>query len=307
MRSKTRRRALLVCTAAALALSGMLASSASALVVGVGDQNPETFSDPLYKALGVKRTRLTTPYNSITTQPAKLDAWITAALANGLEPHIAFTTPQLCASSRNCRPPSVAAYRSQMLKFRAKYPNLRVIAPWNEANSPTTSTYRYPRRAAEYYNTWRSLCSTCTLVAADLLDITNLPKYLATFKRYARGNPSIYGLHNYGDTNRFRSFGTRLILRETRGQIWLTETGGIVFFRTADGRVRLPASESRAARSYRYLLGKLVNIDRRRIRRVYTYNWKPVPSDRFDAGVLRNDGTPRESYRVLQAYRRLIR
>ncbi len=42
--------------------------------------------------------------------------------------------------------------------------------------------------------------------------------------------PKIWGLHNYSDINRLESWRTRELIRAFGGQVWLTETGGIVQF-----------------------------------------------------------------------------
>ncbi len=309
MRSYTRRFALFVCALSMTAFLGLsVPTTSSAIIIGIGDQKVETFADPNFRALGVKRTRLFTPYDSVLSEPAVLDRWIRAAQAAGLEPLISFEKPRAmrCPSSA-CRPPSVASYTRAFRAFRAKYPEIRNINPWNEGNSGTQPTGRNPRMNALYFNVVKRNCRGCRIVAADVLDIRNLRTWLTTFKRYAN-RPNLWGLHNHGDTNRFRTTGTRLLLKETTGPVWLLETGGIVTFRTADGRTALPTSESRAARALNFLLGRLVNIDRRRIQRVYLYNWRPAPlADRFDAGLVRADGSPRPSLSIVQRYRRSIR
>ena len=38
----------------------------------------------------------------------------------------------------------------------------------------------------------------------------------------------IWGLHNYIDANRFRTRGTKALLQAVKGDIWFTETGGLV-------------------------------------------------------------------------------
>jgi hypothetical protein len=288
------------------------APAAAAPILGIGDQKAESFQHPLFQQLGVKRTRLFTPYDSIFRDPARLDAWIRAAQAAGLEPQIAFEKPaSMTCPGRGCRPVSPAAFEGAFRAFRAKYPELRIISPWNEANSGTQPTGRNPRSAAWYNNIVRRHCRNCRIIAADVLDIANMRSWVRTFQRYARGNPRlrIWGLHNYGDVNRFRTSGTRTLLRETRGKIWLTETGGLVTFRTADGRTAFPTSEARAARAMNYLLSRLRRLGGSRIQRIYLYNWQPLASgsDRFDAGLVRPDGSPREMYRIVQRYRSLIR
>ncbi len=309
---RSRRNIVILTCLLALALTGLAAPSAGAQALGIGDQKPEVFQNPLFKSLGVKRTRLFMPYDAIFSEPARLDAWIQAARNAGLEPLIAFEKPRSmqCPGSR-CRAPSVRAYTRAFRAFRAKYPGIRTISPWNEANSGTQPTGKNPRAAARYYNVARRYCRNCKIVTADVLDITNMRRWVTRFKRYARGNPRLYiwGLHNYGDTNRFRTRGARTLLRitERKSKIWLTETGGITYFATADGRVALPRSEARAARAMTYLLDRLRRLGGRRVQRIYLYNFIPAVNDRFDVGLLNADGTPREVYNVVARHRSLIR
>ena len=42
--------------------------------------------------------------------------------------------------------------------------------------------------------------------------------------------PKIWGLHDYSDINRLESWRTHELVRAFGGQVWLTETGGIVQF-----------------------------------------------------------------------------
>src|SRR3954471_928552 len=59
-------------------------------LLAIADQKPETFSDPLFRKLGVARSRLNTPWNSIFAEPDRLAAWLQAARAAGVEPLVAF-------------------------------------------------------------------------------------------------------------------------------------------------------------------------------------------------------------------------
>jgi hypothetical protein len=110
-----------------------------------------------------------------------------------------------------------------------------------------------------------------------------------------RGTPAVWGLHNYADTNRFRTRGLGDLLRTVTGDVWLTETGGIVKF----GR-SFPFDEQRAARSVSYAL-KLA-ADNRRVKRVYLYNWTGAqPADRFDSGLVGpGGGAVRPGYEALR-------
>jgi hypothetical protein len=133
-------------------------------------------------------------------------------------------------------------------------------------------------------------------VALDVLDQGDAVSYIKTFLRYAKapGNPKIWGLHNYSDTNRFRSRGTHRILRTVKGQVWLTETGGVVKF----GRA-FPYSPARAAKATTYMF-RLAKISRR-ISRMYIYQWTGAKRNaRFDSGVIGPDGRPRPAYTVIR-------
>lgn len=309
MRQLRRRSALLLCLTSALGL-GYLAgpASAGAAIVAIGDQNVDTFTDPNFRALGVKRARLFTPWDSIFREPERLDAWLRTARAARIEPHVAFNTARSNRCPANpCRLPSVRQYTRAFKAFRRKYPYVRVITPWNEVNSPTQPTGKNPRRAAEFYNAAKANCRRCQVLAADILDLSprTMTRYLRTFNRYVRGNPRLWGLHNYSDTNRFRSTGTQTMLRLVRGDVWLTETGGIFKFR--GGRRPLRASESRQARATTHMFS-LASRYRRRIKRLYIYQWKANnEADIFDAGLVAPNGKPRRAYRIVRSHRREIR
>jgi hypothetical protein len=268
--------------------------------IGISDEQAATFSDPLFQVMKLKYARYVTPWNSITKEPARLDEWLQAARAQGVRPLIAFehTRGQLCPG-RKCKGPSVSQYKRAWRAFHKKYPWVKDISPWNEANSATQPTGKHPELAAAYYNVVRASCRGCSIVAADVLDLNNMRRYLAKFLAKAKGKPRLWGIHNYRDTNRFRQTGTKQLLAAVKGQVWFTETGGIVKFTTQGGRKALPKSESRAKRAMDYMF-KLAALDSKRVKRVYVYQWKVnFAGDRFDAGVVRPDGKPRPSYDVL--------
>ena len=136
----------------------------------------------------------------------------------------------------------------------------------------------------------RAECDGCTVVAGDVLDQPGMTRYLAAYRRGLDGSPTIWGLHNYADANRFRKSGLSALLKAVPGEIWLTETGGIVAF----GRA-FPRNERRAARALQYAFDLAVKTPR--VRRIYLYNWTGgKPGDRFDAGIVGPDGKPRPAY-----------
>ena len=107
--------------------------------------------------------------------------------------------------------------------------------------------------------------------------------------------PTIWGLHNYSDTNRFHSTGTRAVLGATTGQVWLTETGGI-----AKLAGDFPFNLSRQARRPRYMF--TLAGDLARASRGCTSSSGPAAvhaKERFDAGLTDSKGRPRPAYCVV--------
>jgi hypothetical protein len=115
-------------------------------------------------------------------------------------------------------------------------------------------------------------------------------------------------LHNYQDVNDRTAADTRRMLRTVRGQVWLTETNGIVRFGDSP---QYRYSETRAARRTRWMF-RLARRHamrrpgrRARIARVYVYTWFGAPPGaRFDAGLVDPDGSPRPAYFVVSRFAR---
>jgi hypothetical protein len=261
-------------------------------ILGIGEQQSAMFDDKRFTDLGVRHVRLVVSYDTtrVRFERELVDAWLAAARRTGAEPFITFGHSRV----KPKKLPSVAEFRSAFRAFRKRYPDVQVYAPWNEINHVSQPTAGAPQRAAEYYNVVKAACPKCTVLAGDLLDQAGMVRYLRQYRRHLRGEPAIWGLHNYADSNRFRSSGLRDMLAEVKGDVWLTETGGIVKF----GR-SFPPDERRAARAVAYTL-KLAR-DHERVARVYFYNWTgSKPTDRFDAGFIAPDGTARPAFDVLR-------
>lgn len=75
-----RRTAVLFLLAAVVAATLVAAPAQARLVVGLGDQKADTFSDPNFRRLGVNRTRLIVPWNAINkpAERAQVDEWMRA-------------------------------------------------------------------------------------------------------------------------------------------------------------------------------------------------------------------------------------
>jgi len=297
---------LLLAMAAAVFVFAAPPAKAASYRVGIGEQRAALFSDSRFQATGIKRVRYLVPWDwrRLAGQRAETAGYLGAARAAGKEIFVTFTARRGCFSdgrysrSRSCRAPSTRAYTRSVRAFRKAFGFVRVFAPWNEANHVSQPIARRPARAAAYYNVLRRYCRRCTLVAADVLDQRGVEGYLRAFMRSAKGSPRRWGLHNYSDVNRRRTSGTRGVLRTVPGEVWLTETGGILTF----GK-DFPRSESRAANRTKYMFGLADAYRNRRsgmrsrISRIYPYSWYGSPRGaRFDAGLVNPNGSPRRAY-----------
>jgi hypothetical protein len=294
--------------AAVLAGCGLAAApqkSDAAVLVGIGEQDASMFTDPLFTKLGVKRARYFPSWN-VAFKPGEaawLDQWLGQAQATGTEPLISFSAALGSGCpTRRCKLPTVREYTRAFQAFRARWPQVRVISPWNEANHRSQPTFKNPKRAAQFYNVVRANCRGCTIIAADVIDEVNMERWLKVFKKTAK-KPRLWGLHNYRDTNKRRGQrlgGTKRLLKAVRGEVWLTETGGIVRFVLPNGATLFPFSESRADTATKRMF-ELAKRYRSRIKRLYIYQWKQSGRDnRFDAGLVDRDGTARPAYATVR-------
>lgn len=271
-------------------------------LVGIGDNNAPMFADQNYKALGLKVARRIVPYD-FYQDPVQLQymtAWLAGAQADGVQPLISFEHSYTYPTKL----PTVAEYAASLAYLRDHWPWVTTISPWNEANHKSQPTINNPKRAAQYYNYTRKVCKGCTIVAADVLDQKNMLPWLRKFMRYAK-KPKIWGLHTYTDTNRKKSWKkstTLKFLRATKGEVWLTEAGGIVAFNNtyAYDPVRAAGAITRTLN---------LGFRSKRIKRIYLYCWYGVMSDgssgfpfRWDSGIVGPDGTPRPGYQAIQAW-----
>ena len=167
-------------------------------------------------------------------------------------------------------------------------------------HSPTAS------QSAQYYLALKKICKGCTIVGLEVLDganpkptITYIHQFQADVKKLHGTLPTVWGLHNYSDTNRFHAGGTKAVLADTSGQLWLTETGGIAKLSTS-----FPFNLSRQSRAtaYMFSLSRLSP----RIKRLYIFQWTGATKhDYFDAGLTDAHGKPRPAYCVV--YKQLRR
>ena len=138
--------------------------------------------------------------------------------------------------------PSVSSYQHDVEKFVKRFPHVRQYQSWDESNRgnvrgpfsspsavrrgallpgaaarlPRLHGHR-PRRARRRQHLHRRF----SYISEFKREITHLHTVM----------PSIWGLHNYSDINRLQSWRTHQLVHALGGQVWLTETGGMVKFR----------------------------------------------------------------------------
>jgi hypothetical protein len=203
--------------------------------------------------------------------------------------------------------PSTALYKKDVAKFLKLFPQVHQYQPWNEANRgyiPHMLQSPNPMQSALYYRELRSIAHGRTVLGLDILDsynigptITYVNQFKADLGRLRIPMPRIWGFHNYSDTNRFQATRTKAVLGDIPGELWLTETGGVVQYGT-DFTNRHGSGLRRAAQALGYMY-KLAYTNSR-IKRLYIYDWTGAGSRaRFDAGLTDAHGRPRKGYVVV--------
>jgi hypothetical protein len=297
------------------------AKASAAPIVGISENQPSMFTDPLFTSLGVKHARIVVAWDVVKVggyDLTRVQQYLSAAQADGVEPLVAFEHSRGDASHCNlkrnfstsiCRLPTAKQYESAIKAFLAMFPSVKVIAPWNEANHFTQPTSRDPRAAARFTDIAAKACKGCKVVVADMLDQADsatakrptfnaTARYIRSFRKALKTKRTICGIHNYSDVNRFRTTGTSALTRALGcKEYWLTETGGLYKFgsfwsrKTYDGCRSASACQLKATK---YLFSTTAR--NRKIKRVYVYTWYGGVTPRFDAGLVLANGTKRPAY-----------
>jgi hypothetical protein len=314
-RPSLRSLALAICAALTtllLAVPGASGGSASprahaaaSYLTGIGDEQLAMFSDPMWQQLHTKIVRYIVAYDAAVRPDdmAKAHRWIAAAEAQHQQVLIAFYHSEHAPTKL----PSVSVYQKDVAKFVKEFPKVRQYQSWDESNrgnikgvlaSPSAVA------AARYYQALIRVCSGCTVLGLDVLDAANITptlRYISEYKREISRlrtvMPKIWGLHNYSDINRLESWRTRELIRALGGQVWLTETGGIVQFKPSFPNNH-GAGLTRAAKVTKYMFAVAAKYPQ--LKRLYIYDWTGGnKSTRFDAGLTNSRHQPRAAYVVL--------
>ena len=263
-------------------------------LIGMSDNRPETMTDPRFAATGIKRVRVTVPFDDVALGGERLaiqDAYFNTARQQGIEPVVTFFR----SSRGKTILPSPEEFRRHFRLFRQRYPWVRWFSTWNEANFTAQPTSRDPARTARFYRIARQECSggRCEVIACDFRPDgrERSARWLRTFQRGIGPGPHRWGLSSYVDVNRRSTRLTRDFLRRTEGPVWVNEVGAIHFF----GKGLAPDLE-RQTRVMSYLMGTYPKLSPR-LERIYVYHWRAAPNDKlFDSGLLDAEGRPRPAY-----------
>jgi hypothetical protein len=281
------------------------AHAAASYKTGIGDEHTEMFSDPLWTQLHTQIVRYIAPYDA-SVRPYSLQQaarWIAAAEARHQKILIAFYHSEYTPLQL----PSVATYQRDVQKFVRLFPHVTEYQSWDEANRgniPKALASPSATLDARYYQALIRVCHDCTVTGLDVLDAAQIGatlRYISEFKhevsRLETVMPRVWGLHNYSDVNRLESWRTRELTRAMGGEVWLTETGGIVQF--------APSFLNRHGEGLRRAATVLSHVfavagSQSRIKRLYIFDWTGgTASTRFDAGLMDAHYKPRPGYVVV--------
>jgi hypothetical protein len=307
---RSRLPILLIAVAALLAVP---AAAQAKLTVGIAENNPGMFDDPLFGQMGAKHARLVVSWNVATAKNDEINRvihYLQLAQLRGVTPLVTFEHARgdatICNRRKNrrkaqCKLPTAKQYETAIRRFKTLFPQVRNVVAWNEINHFTQPTYKSPKAAAKFTSIARKVFKGGTVVVADILDqadnvrakrptFRSTTRYIKAFRKAYKGPRSICGIHNYSDTNRFRSTGTKAIIKALGcKQIWLTETGGLYKF------VGYKADQKRQLRATKYMF-KVAKANKK-IKRAYVYSWFGAPrSARFDSGIVGTNGKPRRAF-----------
>ncbi len=302
------RRFALLATVFATSLLAAPAAS-QAFVTGIGDQQPAMFLNANYPKLKIKDVRYIVSWDAMNhaQERKELAAWFAAAkLYPKTRVLVAFNHSRY---GKKSSAPSPKTYGKAVAKFHKKYgKQVNAYQTWNEINHCGSQPKKLckgasgAKRAAALFKELKKRVKGKTIVAVDLLDGNNKKTYRATakyakdFVRFAKkSKPTVFGLHNYSDTNRNSQTRTRFIIKALpkRAKVWVTETGGIASFGKS-----FPFDLSRQAKATRQAFR--IARKNKAIKRLYLYNFSANEGGRFDSGIVDAQGNPRPAFSVVR-------
>lgn len=210
--------------------------------------------DPNFNQLKLGWVRKITPFDvearrSVDPDEAReLDDWL--ANLGSRRPFVSFQRSRDVSGGTPGNYPAIRDYLAAFRAFRAAHPQVLHFTAWNEPNHSTqplgcprgqedTATCdSYARRAGIYYRYMRDECNRppaglapCTVLAGDFLDDTRslTKRYINRYIDGVRSMPRLWAYHAYTAGRRRTREKLSLFMRETRGDVWLTEQGGVFY------------------------------------------------------------------------------
>lgn len=271
-----------------------LAAPAGAVVVGIGDGNPATFSDPRFLRLNIHEARLTVPWDAAITRSAGqrrlTRQWLKAASA-------AHVTPLISFNGDGNYIPTVAQYTRAIRAFMREFPTVKRYTAWNEPDWIYRALSRKPGLAAAYFNTLVRNCRGCLVIAGDVyLPAPQLGSWLRAYRRGLRYRPGGWALHNYDDVRTHTTAQLRTLLRMTSGQIWLDEISGV----ERRGHWPYPNQSAARAKADEQFLFSLPHRFPR-VTHIYHYEWRGAARAGWDSGLIAPNNKVRPAYYVVKA------
>jgi len=289
-------------------------------VIGIGDDKADMFTDPRFRALRIKTVRYDMSWDalSVTYQRQEVTNWMDAAHRDGLSVLVTIDHSDRViyrkvkvhgktkrkAFSQTRVLPTKAQYVTAFRAFRKKFPWVKDFVTWDETNCYCEVTYDRESQVAGFYNGLRSACPSCTILAAEFLDVDKqyavpMKTWVSKLDRALGYQPGYWGLNDYEDANHLVSTQTRQLLGLVRGRIWLAETGGIVNRHNGTKHPGFPQNATHAAKVDTYILDTIGSLSPR-IQRIYLYEWDAkTPLDSWDSALISYNTIPRPGYRVL--------
>jgi Glycosyl hydrolase catalytic core len=283
-------------------------------LVGFGEQSQWIFSDERWFTLENNHrhyVRYVMPWDALRYKStrAPVDEWMNAARRRHARVLLAFGHSM--RRHRQLKLPSRRQYRKQIQAVRKRYPFVKTFQTWNEANHGFQPTRGRPRATGRLYDVLVRTCRGCIVTAPSvMLTGSDSIGWIKRFDRAANRRVRIWAVHNHIDANRNSRRRTRMFLRNTRGPVWFTEAGAIwnrwMPNRRGRGWHKIRRYNHRTAvRAIRNIF-KLARLNRRRVKRIYIYNWFGPweQRPRWDSGVVEANGEIRPTFRTLRAQMR---
>ena len=309
----------LACTAGAFAATGHATravrrtgptaqAAGGPQVFGVSDQDdPRMFSDELFQRLQVQATRFVADWN-VALRPGRernlVDAWYRGALRAHVQPLLAFGEVETTGTPTGVQ--FGLAFRAAL----ARWPRMEAWETWNEANNPGQhATYNDPALAARLAHLMRRICHSCRILPLSIVlegGSRAEDRWIAAWERAYFGPPAVWAVHDYADPNFFTTKSLASFLRRhPSGAVWLTEEGAFAKF-----SVQFPWNLRRQAAAAQWVVRDALAF-RRRVRRVYYYQWLGTPAGHrqvgWDTALLDAHGRPRPAYAALLRWRPKLR